>query len=157
MHKTQKGGNLINHILDKNHVRIRVKADSWQDAIREAGNVLLDAGSIRPEYIDSMIDSVNTLGPYIVIMPKLALAHSAPSAAVCKSDISLITLESPVCFHSPNDPVSVVLCLACTDSSSHLDHLSRIAGILMEEGTVEQIIAAVSEEEIVRLFQAAYA
>lgn len=152
----QEGGAHINNILDINHVRIRVKAENWEDAIRQAGNVLLEEGSICPEYIDNMIQAVKTLGPYIVIIPKLALAHSAPCEAVNKSDVALITLESPVYFNSPNDPVSVVLCLACTDSSSHLDHLSRIAEILMEEDKVDQIIAADSEEKIVHLFQTAY-
>lgn len=128
-------------MLDKNHVRIHVKAADWEDAIRQAGDVLLREGSIQPAYIDNMIQSVKNLGPYIVIMPKLALAHSAPCDAVQKSDIALITLDEPVDFGSSNGPVSVVLCLACTDSSSHIERLSQIAGLLMEENTMIKIQA----------------
>lgn len=80
-----------------------------------------------------MIQSVRELGPYIVIMPGFALAHAAPCEEVLKSDVALITLESPVEFGSPNDPVSVVLCLGCTDSTSHLDTLSGIAETLLAE------------------------
>ena len=123
----------MENILNESHIRIREEARDWEGAIRRAGEVLVQAGSIKPGYIDKMIRSVKELGPYIVIMPGFALAHAAPCEDVIKSDIALITLKNPVCFESPNDPVSVVLCLGCTDSSSHLDMLSAIAELLMEE------------------------
>lgn len=147
----------MRNMLDRDHIRIRVKAADWEEAIRRAGSILAEMGSIQPSYIESMIQSVRDLGPYIVILPGLALAHAAPGDAVKKSDISLITLDTPVNFGSPNDPVSVVLCLACTDSSSHLEHLSRIAEILMEEHRIEEIAAASDASEITCLFQTAEA
>lgn len=142
-------------MLEKTHVKIRVHAADWEDAIRHAGMLLVDTGSITPAYIDSMIQSVKTLGPYIVILPGFALAHAAPCEAVKKSDIALITLDEPIDFGSENGPVSVILCLACTDSSSHLDRLSQIAELLMQENKIEQIASAESPDEVVRLFQTA--
>ena len=111
----------------------------------------MQAGSIKPGYIDKMIRSVKELGPYIVIMPGFALAHAAPCEDVIKSDIALITLKNPVCFESPNDPVSVVLCLGCTDSSSHLDMLSAIAELLMEEERIPEIAKAGSTKEVIEV------
>ena len=128
----------MDKILNKSHIRIKEKAADWEEAIRKAGAVLVEAGSIRPAYVEKMIQSVRELGPYIVIMPGFALAHAAPCEEVLKSDVALITLESPVEFGSPNDPVSVVLCLGCTDSTSHLDTLSGIAETLLAEEKMEQ-------------------
>ena len=65
--------------------------------------------------------------------------------------MALITLDVPVVFGSPNDPVSVVLCLGCTDSTSHLDTLSRIAESLLAEEKTEQIGKAESAEEVIRI------
>ncbi len=141
----------LDNILNESHVRIGVEAEDWEGAIRKAGDVLVQAGSIKPAYIDKMIRSVKELGPYIVIMPGFALAHAAPCEDVLKSDIALITLKNPVCFESPNDPVSVVLCLGCTDSSSHLDMLSAIAGLLMEEGRIPEIAKAGSAKEAIEI------
>ena len=135
-------------MLEESHVQIHVHADDWEDAIRKAGNVLVTAGSIDTSYIEHMIQSVKTLGPYIVIMPGFALA-------VKKSDIALITLDHPIDFGSENGPVSVILCLACTDSSSHLDRLSQIAELLMQEHKIEQIASAQTPDDVVRLFQTA--
>ena len=110
---------------------------------------------VDASYIEHMIQSVKTLGPYIVIMPGFALAHAAPCEAVKKSDIALITLDHPIDFGSENGPVSVILCLACTDSSYHLDRLSQIAELLMQEHKIEQIASAQTPDDVVRLFQTA--
>lgn len=141
----------LENILNESHIRIREEARDWEGAIRRAGEVLVQAGSIKPGYIDKMIRSVKELGPYIVIMPGFALAHAAPCEDVIKSDIALITLKNPVCFESPNDPVSVVLCLGCTDSSSHLDMLSAIAELLMEEERIPEIAKAGSTKEVIEV------
>lgn len=138
----------LGNILNTSHIRIGEKAADWREAIRRAGAVLEEAGSIRPAYVEKMIQSVEQLGPYIVIMPGLALAHAAPCAEVAKSDVALITLEHPVEFGSPNDPVSVVLCLGCTDNTSHLDTLSKLAELLLQEETVGRIAEAGSPEEV---------
>lgn len=141
----------LSNILNESHIRIREDAEDWEGAIRKAGDVLVQAGSIKPAYINKMIRSVKELGPYIVIMPGFALAHAAPCEDVVKSDIALITLKNPVSFESPNDPVSVVLCLGCTDSSSHLDMLSAIAELLMEEGRIPEIAKAGSAKEVIEV------
>ena len=141
----------MDKILNKSHIRIKEKAADWEEAIRKAGAVLVEAGSIRPAYVEKMIQSVRELGPYIVIMPGFALAHAAPCEEVLKSDVALITLETPVEFGSPNDPVSVVLCLGCTDNTSHLDTLSGIAETLLAEEKMEEISRAESAEEVLRI------
>ena len=53
---------------------------------------------------------------HLDVYKRQALAHEAPCEDVVKSDMALITLDTPVEFGSPNDPVSVLLCLGCTDT-----------------------------------------
>ena len=67
------------------NIRIGLKANTWEDAIRQASEPLsLGQGAILGGYIDSMIDSVKELGPYIILMPGFALAHAAPSPEVLR-------------------------------------------------------------------------
>lgn len=139
--------------LGKDHIRVNETASDWEEAIRKAGAVLVEENSIAPAYVEKMIQSVKDLGPYIVIMPGFALAHAAPCEEVKKSDVALITLKEPVTFGSPNDPVSVVLCLGCTDSSSHLEMLSAIAETLMEDGCIEKLSQAENVEEILHILE----
>ena len=85
----------MDKILNESHIRIKEKAADWEEAVRKAGAVLVEEGSIRPAYVEKMIQSVKELGPYIVIMPGFALAHAAPCEDVVKSDMALITLDTP--------------------------------------------------------------
>ena len=126
-------------ILSVDHILAGVKAETWQQAVEAAGQVLVDHGSITPEYIE--------LGPYMVLMPHFALAHAAPCAAVLRDDMSLIILDEPVVFGSPNDPVKVILCLACTDKESHMNALAKVAEALMEESVFDALMGASTAED----------
>lgn len=126
----------------------RKKAENWQEAIRRAGELLLENGDIEEKYIDNMIDSVHELGPYIVLTKGFALAHAAPSEVVKRTGISLINLEKPVDFGSSNDPVSVVMCMACVDKQSHIEHLQKVAVKLMEEGMIDKLGRCETDNEL---------
>lgn len=134
-------------IIPLDNIRVGVKADTWQDAVQAAGQVLLDKGSITQKYIDEMIQAVYDLGPYMVLMPNFALAHAEPSPAVLKDDMSLILLEKPVEFHSENDPVTIILCVGCVDRDSHREALIRVAAALMEDDIYDRLASAKTAEE----------
>lgn len=109
------------------NIQIGLHASSWDEAIQLAAEPLVQAGSIKSSYVDAMIQSVCDLGPYIALMPGFALAHSAPSDDVVRTDISIAVFETPITFRSENDPIYVVMCLACRDKASHIMHLQNIA------------------------------
>ncbi len=135
-------------IIAKENLRVGLKAADWREAIRLAGGVLEEAGSITAEYTASMIQAVEELGPYIVIMPGFAIAHAAPSPAVHREDLAFITLAEPVPFGSPNDPVNLMLCVACVDRESHVRALQAVAEVLCADGIMEKLAAAASVEEL---------
>ena len=89
-------------------------------------------------------------GPYIVIIPGLALSHSRPDVSVNKTGLSLITLSKPVCFDCDNDPVDIVLTLAATDDTSHLQKLQSMAEFISDEENIEFIKNAQSAEEVAK-------
>lgn len=135
-------------IIEKEKMRVGLHAKDWQEAITLAGSVLEEAGSITREYTQSMIQAVKELGPYMVIMPGFAIAHAAPSPAVHKEDLALITLAEPVSFGSPNDPVNLILCVACIDRESHVRALQNVAEVLCGDGVMEKLAQAQTVEEM---------
>jgi PTS system ascorbate-specific IIA component len=135
-------------IIARENLRAAVTAADWREAIRQAGGVLEAAGSITNEYTESMIRAVEELGPYIVIMPGFAIAHAAPAPSVKKEDLALITLAEPVSFGSPNDPVNLILCVACVDRESHVRALQAVAEVLCGDGVMERLAAATSVDEL---------
>lgn len=139
---------LENILIEKGHLRVHVPANTWEEAIAQAGAVLEEAGSITHDYVDAMIAAVREFGPYIVIMPGFAIAHAAPCPAVKKEDIALVTLEKPLDFGSPNDPVLVVLCVSCINHESHLNALQKVAEALDSEEIFAEMFGAETVDEL---------
>ena len=100
-------GPRLSQLLTVTAIHLGATAQDWRAAVRLAGDALVTSGATAPAYTDEMIATVEQLGPYIVIAPGIALAHSRPSPAVLRAGISLVTLARPVDFgHRTNDPVS---------------------------------------------------
>ncbi|MBQ1483586.1 MAG: PTS sugar transporter subunit IIA [Erysipelotrichaceae bacterium] len=142
----------MEELVRTDNIASQVEVFDWKDAIRKAGQILIDTGDIKEAYIEDMIESVNTLGPYMVIAKGFALAHAAPCEAVLHNAVSLINLKNGVDFGSRNDPVNVVMCLACTDRQSHMEKIQKIAMRLMEEGTIERLAECKTDKELYEVF-----
>lgn len=129
-------------IINAENIQLNAEATDWKDAMERSGKLLVDSGYITPDYIDLTIRCVEENGPYIVITPGVALSHSRPDASVHKTGLSLLTLKEPIRFGSENDPVDIVLTLAATDDTSHLEMLQGMAEYISEEENLEAIRTA---------------
>lgn len=138
-------------IMQLNHIKVNVETDNWENAIKEAGQLLINDGLIKEGYVKSIINSVNEFGPYMAILPEFILAHSAPSEDVVESSMSIITLKDKVEFVRENIYAKVILCLACKDKNSHLENLQKIAEKLMLDGVVDKIKKSKTSQEIYNL------
>jgi len=136
-------------LLPASAVLMGVAAPDWRAAVRAAGQGLVAAGAVTAAYADEMIATVETLGPYIVIAPGIALAHSRPSPAVVHAGLSLVTLEQPVAFgHRTNDPVRLVIGLAAPDEEGHVNALATLAEFLADDGRRSALMSARSAAEV---------
>ena len=132
-------------LLPEDAVRLDAPAETWRDAVRLAGDLLHDSGATAPEYTDEMISAIETLGPYVVLAPGLALAHARPSPAVHRTGLSWVTLAGPVAFgHATNDPVRLVIGLAGLDHEAHVAALAQLAGLIGDPEHERALLAAES-------------
>lgn len=138
--------------LNESTIKVGVEAADWQQAVRAAGQLLLDDGSIEPRYIEAMIQAIHEMGPYVVLAPGIALAHSRPEDGVKDVCISLVRLAEPVEFGSEvNDPVDLVFALGGVDKESHLVLLRELALLLQDEDSVEHLRTCRSAAEAVEI------
>lgn len=129
---------MTNEIIAKANIELKVRAQDWRHAMQLAGNLLSQNGYTTEAYTQEMIHAVETLGPYIVVAPGIALAHSRPAPSVIKTGLSLTTLVEPIHFGSEeNDPVEIVFGLCATDSNNHIQIISRLVEFLDDEENLD--------------------
>lgn len=132
-------------------IRLQQESPSWREAIREAAQPLLAEEYIDEGYIDAMIGKVESLGPYIVVAPGIAIAHGRPEDGVKRLGMSLLQLERPVAFSGEaRHQVKVVLVLAAIDGESHLKALSELTGMLKDAAGLNRLKEAHTKEQILK-------
>src|SRR5690554_4331485 len=119
------------------------RVTDWQEGIALAAKPLLESGVIEPSYIDSMIQSVEDNGPYIVLKDYFALPHAKAGEGVNKVGMSLLTLDEAVDLK--DNPVKVFLVLAAVDSAAHLEALSELSELLMDDEVYEVFLTGDNE------------
>ncbi|WP_413812094.1 PTS sugar transporter subunit IIA [Streptomyces sp. OE57] len=139
----------LKDLLPVEAVRLDVPAADWREAIAAAGRLMVDTGATTDEYTREMVANVEENGPYIVIAPGVAFAHSRPSPAVLSTGMSWVRLAEPVEFgHESNDPVTLVVALAAQDSAAHTSAMAGLARLLGDPGTAAALAAAPTPEAL---------
>ncbi|MBS5065514.1 MAG: PTS sugar transporter subunit IIA [Hungatella hathewayi] len=145
---------MIQDVLTLDTVRARVDAKDWEEAVRTAGDLLYRKGVVEERYIDHMVQIVKEIGPYIVLIKGVALAHARPEDGAKAIGLSLVTLKKPVCFgNKENDPVNLVFALSAVDNSSHLDLIREMALVFENEQELEQLANCETEEEMLTIIR----
>jgi PTS system ascorbate-specific IIA component len=136
----------------------QAEAPDWRAAIRLAGDALVAGGVTTDAYTSEMIAALEELGPYVVIVPGLAIAHSRPSPAVLRAGLSWVSLKEPVTFgHDANDPVSLVIGLAAPDHTGHIEIMAALATVLSDDDVLTALKAAETRDEVRELLTTASA
>ena len=143
----------LSEAFAEDSIRVLAAALDREHAVELAGDLLVSSGRVTPEYTQQMIEVFETHGPYFVIAPGIAIAHSKPSDAVLATGLSLVSLAEPVVFgNAANDPVRLVIGMSAIDHDSHLEMLADLAALLSDEETVKFMLNAGDTEQIRALF-----
>lgn len=94
---------MLKYFYDNNLVYYAEKQpQDWKEAIRMSCKPLLDNHMIEPAYVDTIVQNVVDNGPYIVIVPGIAMPHALATApGVLGTGIAFTKFEAPVTFYDP--------------------------------------------------------
>lgn len=139
----------LSELLSPSTILLDADAADWREAIRLSGELLVSTGATDPAYTEAMIRTVEEHGPYIVIAPGFALAHSRPDESVHRTGMSFVRLAEPIAFgNAANDPVTLVMALAAAASSAHREALAALAGVLADPARRSLLDAARTREDV---------
>lgn len=128
---------------------------NYQEAIKLAAKPLLEHGYITNDYIIAMINSVVEFGAYIVLMPNFAMPHAMPGDYVIKDGFALLKLELPVEFeaNNPDSKATIIMPIACKSASGHMEMISKLANLFVNENLMNKLLSAKNEEELYSVFK----
>ena len=124
---------------------------SKDDAIREAGQLLVDAGAVSPAYVDAMFEREKSVSTYMGNF--LAIPHGTNEAkdAIKRSAISVVRYDAPIDWDG--NEVRFAVGIAGVNNG-HLEILGKIAIVFSDTDEVDKLLAASSAEELYDLLQA---
>ncbi|QKS69838.1 PTS sugar transporter subunit IIA [Paenalkalicoccus suaedae] len=137
-------------VLPEENIKLQASISSKEDAIKTAGQVLVDGGYTDASYVEKMFEreeiSSTFMGNFV------AIPHGTDDAKkhVHHSGISIIQVPEGVDFGGGNI-VKLVFGIA-GKGDEHLEMLSKIAIICSEEENIERMVQASSKEELLAIF-----
>lgn len=147
---------LLKEIVEGKRYAFYKEAADWKDAIKKSCSPLVATNCATEEYAQRIIECVEELGPYIVIVPGLAIPHSTKgSPGVQKTSIAFAKFETPVRFDE-NDldkDAALFFTLAAVDEEEHLKNMRQLFLILSDEELLEKLAQANTAEELLELDQ----
>lgn len=141
------GGHLMKSGLLQEHISLKDHAASWQKAIQLAAQPLLEKKLINEHYITSMIQNVLDNGPYIVIMPDVAMPHSRSEDGAFATAVSILKLKEAVMFPQDKE-VHLIIVLAAADNDAHMELLSDMVDVFMDEEKMSRILQSTTLDEL---------
>lgn len=142
----------LKELYKKGYFSIHERFDDWHDAIRASIAPLVKDGAVRDTYAESIFDSVKEYGPYICIAPDICLPHAVNSGNVEKTAICFMKCNTPVVFdEEENHQSRLFFALAANDPGEHIDNMSKLMEMLDQEGLIEALLAAETEEDFIKL------
>jgi len=137
-------------ILEATNVVAAGAATTRDEAIREAGALLVAAGAVTQAYVDSMFVRENSVSTYMGNF--LAIPHGTNDAkeSIVRSALSLVRYAAPIDWDG--QPVRFAVGIAGLNNE-HLEILSKIAIVFSDEDEVQKLIDAGSQDEIFALLE----
>lgn len=126
----------------------------YKQAIYYGGNVLLEAGEINQEYINAMIENVETYGNYFTINNEFAFPHADPKSGVIKTGVCLLILEEPVYFVDEcMGAIKYVCCVAAENGENHKKVLFELVNMFKNTHFNNQFKTCNNSREVFELIQ----
>lgn len=145
---------MLREFVENKHYKFAREASDWQEAIRMSCESLEADGTVEANYKEDIIACVTKHGPYIVIMPNVAMPHSQEGAkGVNKTAIAFMKLEKPVSFEegNPEKDAQLFFTLASCNPEQHLNNMMRLSEMLMNEDVVKALEKAQTPEDLLEI------
>lgn len=136
-------------VLTSSQIELHGTAHSVEEAIRHAGEILVTAGAVAPEYVEYMLKRESSMSTYMGNL--LAIPHGTNEGkdTILASALSFVRYDEPIDWHG--EPVRFVVGIAGKDNG-HMEVLSHIAIVFSDVEQVQRLLDAESKDDVLGVF-----
>src|SRR2546425_3159176 len=133
--------------LNERLIRLQSKATSKQEAIREAGQLMVDTGNIDAGYVASMLGREEVANTYLG--NGIAIPHGLPKDRdlIKETGISVVQVPAGVTWN-PGETARLVVGIAAK-SDEHIDVLRRLTRVLGDQEQVARLTQTTDPRDII--------
>lgn len=128
---------------------VSINTDSnvrWDDAIKFTSQCLINQGCINNGYVDKMIKLVDEYGPYIVISPRIAIAHAQMEDSVKELGLALTIFPKGLVLGK--NSVQFLFVLATPNQMDHLHILQNIISLSESSNTMDDVLKSSTDKDV---------
>ena len=123
-------------------------ATDRDDAIRQAGAALVEAGAVDPSYVDAMLERENSVSTFVG--EGVAIPHGTLAGKDAVKDDAIVVLRFPDGVDWDGNPVSVAVGIAAK-GNGHIALLSQLATVLLDPEKAAALRDATTADQVYEL------
>lgn len=137
-------------ILRPEAIQLGLPSVTKEDAIRQAGQLLVDLGAADPAYIDGMLAREQEISTYMD--NGVAIPHGVNASRVHIKQTALGFLQFPEGIDWDGEMVHVVIPIA-SNNDEHVTILANLAGVLVDDEKVARLRDTSSVDQVRQLLE----
>ncbi len=127
-------------VLSREAIRLNATATNKEDAIQQAGELLVSTACVMPEYVNGMLAREKTMSTYLGSGVSIPHGEYENYAHILKTGISIVQVREGVSWEEDEKAYLVIGIAASSDE--HVGLLSRLAEVIEDEETLQKMIQA---------------
>ena len=133
-------------ILSKKTIQLQAEANSKEDAIRKAGDLLVKAGCVHPDYVTGMLEREKTMSTFVGNGVSIPHGQFDDLSLVYRSGISVLQVPKGVEWQ-PGMIAYLIVGIAAT-SGEHIGILQNLAEVVEDIDTAK-MLAETDDPEVI--------
>lgn len=124
-------------ILEKNRIKLQATAVDKQDAIRQAGELLVSSGCVAAPYVDGMLAREETMSTYLGNGVSIPHGQFDDRAHIKQTGISVLQIPAGVLWE--DDERAYLIIGIAANSDEHMTVLSNLAEAIEDPDMADQL------------------
>jgi PTS system mannitol-specific IIA component len=132
-------------LLTEPSIRLDAHASGRDDAIKQAGAALVEAGAVDPSYVDAMLQRENTVSTYVG--EGVAIPHGTLAGKDAVKHDAIVVLRFPDGVDWDGNDVRVAVGIAAK-GNGHIALLSQLATVLLDPDKAAALRGATTSQQV---------